>query len=116
MILDQFRITDRVAIVTGGSKGIGRGIARAFAEAGADVTIASRNPADLEATAAAIRKDTGRRVLAVPCDVNERAQLEAVVEATWKEFGRIDLLVNNAGGAPRCAPAKKCSRRPSTSM
>jgi 7-alpha-hydroxysteroid dehydrogenase len=100
MILDRFRINDRVAIVTGGSKGIGRGIARAFAEAGADLTIASRKPNDLEKTAAELRKDTGRRVLAVPCDVNDRAQLEAVVEATWKEFGRIDLLVNNAGGTP----------------
>ncbi len=56
MILDRFRITDRVAIVTGGSKGIGRGIARAFAEAGADLTIASRNPDDLEKAAAEMRK------------------------------------------------------------
>lgn len=110
MILDRFRINDRVAIVTGGSKGIGRGIARAFAEAGANVTIASRNPADLEATAATLRKDTGRRMLAVPCDVNDRAQLEAVVDATWKEFGRIDLLVNNAGGTPP-RPALRTSEK-----
>jgi 7-alpha-hydroxysteroid dehydrogenase len=100
MILDRFRLNDRVAIVTGGSKGIGRGIARAFAEAGADVAIASRTATDLEAAAAELRRDTGRRILAVPCDVNDRAQLEALVEATWKEFGRIDVVVNNAGGTP----------------
>jgi len=100
MILDRFRIDDRVAIVTGGSKGIGRGIARGFAEAGADVVVASRNATELEATAKQLRRDTGRRVLAVPCDVNERAQLEAVVDAAWKEFGRIDVVVNNAGGTP----------------
>lgn len=100
MILDRFRMNDRVAIVTGGSKGIGRGIARAFAEAGADVVLASRNPADLEAAAAELRKDTGRRIVAVPCDVNDRAQLEQVVDAAWREFGRIDVLVNNAGGTP----------------
>lgn len=100
MILDRFRMNDQVAIVTGGSKGIGRGIARGFAECGANVVIASRNAEDLGKTAAALRQDTGRRVLAVPCDVNDRAQLEAVVDAAWKEFGRIDVLVNNAGGTP----------------
>jgi len=100
VILDRFRMNDRVAIVTGGSKGIGRGIARAFCEAGADAVISSRNADDLEKTAAEIRKDTGRRVLCVPCDVNDRAQLEQVIEATWKEFGRIDVVVNNAGGTP----------------
>ena len=110
MILDRFRIDDRVAIVTGGSKGIGRGIARGFAEAGADVVVASRNATELEATAKQLRRDTGRRVLAVPCDVNERAQLEAVVDATWKEFGRIDVLVNNAGGTPP-RPALRTSEK-----
>lgn len=100
MILDRFRMNDQVAIVTGGSKGIGRGIARGFAECGANVVIASRNAEDLEKTAAELRKDTGRRVLAVPCDVNDRTQLEKVVESAWKEFGRIDVVVNNAGGTP----------------
>jgi 7-alpha-hydroxysteroid dehydrogenase len=110
VILDRFRMNDRVAIVTGGSKGIGRGIARAFCEAGADAVISSRNADDLEKTAAELRKDTGRRVLVVPCDVNDRAQLEAVVEATWKEFGRIDVVVNNAGGTPP-RPALRTSEK-----
>lgn len=100
MILDRFRMDGQVAIVTGGSKGIGRGIARGFAECGADLVIASRNADDLAKTAAELGRDTGRRVVAVPCDVNDRAQLENVVESAWKEFGRIDVLVNNAGGTP----------------
>ena len=99
MILDRFRLQDRVALVTGASKGIGRGIALAFAEAGADVVLASRTAADLERVADEVRA-LGRRALAVPCDVNERAQLEQLAERAWQTFGRIDVLVNNAGGAP----------------
>ena len=99
MILERFRIPDRVALVTGASKGIGRGIALGFAEAGADLVLASRSEADLEKVAARVR-ELGRRALVVPCDVNEREHLERVVDAAWKEFGRIDVLVNNAGGSP----------------
>jgi 7-alpha-hydroxysteroid dehydrogenase len=110
MILDRFRMNDRVAIVTGGSKGIGRGIARAFAEAGADAVIASRSPDDLARAAADLARDTGRRIVPVPCDVNDRAQLENLVETAWKEFGRIDVLVNNAGGTPP-RPALRTSEK-----
>jgi 7-alpha-hydroxysteroid dehydrogenase len=99
MILDLFRMTGRVAIVTGASKGIGRGIALGFADAGADLVLASRTREDLEAVAGEVRA-RGRRALVVPCDVNDRAQLEAVVDGAWKEFGRLDVLVNNAGGSP----------------
>jgi 7-alpha-hydroxysteroid dehydrogenase len=103
MILDRFKLTDRVAIVTGASKGIGRGIAIAFAEAGAHVACAARTSADLEATAAEIRA-RGRRALTVPCDVMQTEALEKLVAATLAEFGRLDLLVNNAGGTgPRSA-------------
>jgi 7-alpha-hydroxysteroid dehydrogenase len=100
MILDRFRMNDQVAIVTGGSKGIGRGIARAFAECGADVVVSSRNADDLAKTAGEIAGATNRRVVSVACDVNDRAQLERLVEETWSTFGRIDVLVNNAGGTP----------------
>ncbi|RIL04534.1 MAG: short-chain dehydrogenase [Proteobacteria bacterium] len=100
----------RVAIVTGGSKGIGRGIARAFAEVGADVAIASRNAEELDAAAEALRSHTGRRIVAVPCDVNDRAQLENLVETAWKELGRIDVVVNNAGGTPP-RPALRTSEK-----
>jgi 7-alpha-hydroxysteroid dehydrogenase len=109
MILDRFRLDGRVALVTGASKGIGRGIALAFAEAGADLVLASRTSADLEAVAEAVR-GRGRRALAVPCDVNERAQLEQLAERAWQEYGRIDVLVNNAGGAPP-KPALRTSEK-----
>jgi 7-alpha-hydroxysteroid dehydrogenase len=99
MILDRFKLTDKVAIVTGAGKGIGAGTARALAEAGADVVCAARTEADIETTAAAIR-DVGRRALAVRTDVLERTDLEALVAAAFDDFGRIDILVNNAGGWP----------------
>jgi 7-alpha-hydroxysteroid dehydrogenase len=99
MILDLFKVTDKVAIVTGAGRGVGAGIATALAEVGADVVVAARSADQIEATADAVRA-TGRRALAVPTDVTERAQLEHLVEATIAEFGRLDIVVNNAGGWP----------------
>jgi len=99
MILDRFHLTERVAVVTGAGKGIGAGIAMALAEAGADVVCAARTQASLEVVADRIRK-LGRRALVVPCDVNEQPQLDALAARTMETFGRVDVLVNNAGGAP----------------
>jgi 7-alpha-hydroxysteroid dehydrogenase len=97
MMLDRFKLKGKVAIVTGASAGIGHGSALALAESGADVVLAARTADRLEGAAAEIRK-TGVRALAVPTDVNDLAQLQRLVDTTLKEFGRIDVLVNNAGG------------------
>jgi 7-alpha-hydroxysteroid dehydrogenase len=109
VILDSFAVTDKVAIVTGAGQGIGRGIAVALAEAGADVVVASRTRADLDAVVEQVEA-TGRRGLAVPTDVMESAQLDRLVDEALRSFGRLDILVNNAGGTPP-RPATATSER-----
>ena len=94
--MSQFDLTDKIAIVTGGGTGIGRGIALAFARAGANVVIASRNRENLEKVAAEIR-ELGRESLVVPTDVCIKEQVENMVEQTMEKFGRIDILVTNSG-------------------
>jgi NAD(P)-dependent dehydrogenase (short-subunit alcohol dehydrogenase family) len=91
--------TGKVVVVTGGSKGLGREMALGFAEAGADVVVASRKLAPCEEVADEVRA-LGRRALAVSCHVGDWDQCGALVEAAVAEFGRIDVLVNNAGIAP----------------
>jgi 7-alpha-hydroxysteroid dehydrogenase len=96
-ILDRFRLDDRVAVVTGAGRGIGRGIALGLADAGADVVVAARTREDLDQTADQVRA-RGRLAKVVPTDVMITSELERLVAATLEEFGRIDVLVNNAGG------------------
>jgi NAD(P)-dependent dehydrogenase (short-subunit alcohol dehydrogenase family) len=93
----QIDLTDQVAVVTGGGAGIGRAIALAFAEAGADIVIADVVPERCDETAARIR-ERGRRALGVVTDVTQTDQVRALIDATSAHFGRIDILVNNAGG------------------
>lgn len=103
MILDRFAIEGRAAIVTGAGQGIGRGIAIGLAEAGADVALAARTESDLEEVAERVRA-LGRRAVVVPTDVNDASALEHLVDTTVAELGRLDIAVNNAGGAmPRAA-------------
>jgi len=92
----MFDLTDRVAIVTGGGKGIGAQIAGVLAAAGADVVVGGRHPETLEAVAANIRT-LGRRALAIPTDMRRVADVRALVSQTLHTFGRVDVLVNNAG-------------------
>ncbi len=93
----QFSLKGKVSLVTGGARGIGLGIARALAGAGADVMIASRTEAQLKAAAASIYEACGRNVGTFCTDVSDLSGHAAMVEATLQRFGRIDVLVNNAG-------------------
>jgi 7-alpha-hydroxysteroid dehydrogenase len=96
--LSAFRIDGQVAIITGAGQGIGAATAVAFADAGADVALLARTPADLEAVAEQVRA-RGRRALVVPTDVNDLDALGVAVERTVSELGRLDIVVNNAGGS-----------------
>jgi NAD(P)-dependent dehydrogenase (short-subunit alcohol dehydrogenase family) len=96
-----FDLTGRVAIVTGGSRGLGREMVLGLAAAGADVVIVSRKVEACEALAENVRATTGRRALAVGCHVGEWSALDALVDTVYGEFGHVDVLVNNAGMSPR---------------
>ena len=95
-VLDMFRLDGRVVIVTGASSGLGVAFAHCFAEAGADLVLGARRVERLEKVADSVRS-TGRRVLAVETDVADPAQCQALVDAAMEKYGRVDVLVNNAG-------------------
>lgn len=97
MLLDKFALTDRIAIVTGGGRTIGKAVALGLAEAGAHVAVAEIDAAAGEQTASEIRA-LGRRSIAIPTNVRVNEDVEAMVARVMKEFGRIDILVTTVGG------------------
>jgi NAD(P)-dependent dehydrogenase (short-subunit alcohol dehydrogenase family) len=96
-----FDFTGKVALITGGSRGLGYQMVKAFAQRGADVIIASRKIDNCEAVAGEVRA-IGRRALSVAAHVGKWADCDALIKAAYAEFGRIDILVNNAGMSPPC--------------
>jgi len=99
--LGRFDLMGRVALVTGGSRGLGRAMVQGLAEAGADVIIASRKLEDCERAAQEVERDTGRRALAAACHVGRWDEVDELVKRAYSGFGRVDVLVNNAGMSPR---------------
>lgn len=102
-ILDSFKLSGKIALVTGAAAGLGQAMAIALAEAGADVACHSRNDSDADTTCAAIEK-LGRRAFSVSGDMSDRQIPQQLAASVVEEFGRIDILVNNAGMIRR-APA-----------
>ena len=96
-----FRLDGRVALVTGGSRGLGRAMVQGFAQAGADVAIVARHVEPCQALADEIVRTTGRRALPYACHVGHWDELPSLVEEVYRCFGRVDVLVNNAGMSPR---------------
>jgi NAD(P)-dependent dehydrogenase (short-subunit alcohol dehydrogenase family) len=99
-VSELFSLAGKVAVVTGGSRGIGRAIAAGFAEAGADVVIASRKLGNCTAAAAEISANTGRTALPVEFHAGHWADCDRLIDAVYGQFGRCDVLVNNAGMSP----------------
>jgi NAD(P)-dependent dehydrogenase (short-subunit alcohol dehydrogenase family) len=97
---ELFDLTDRVILITGGSRGLGREMAFAAAQCGADVVIASRNMDNCVATAKEIEAETGRSAMPYQVHVGRWDQLDGLVEATYDRFGKVDTLINNAGMSP----------------
>jgi NAD(P)-dependent dehydrogenase (short-subunit alcohol dehydrogenase family) len=95
--IKQFDLTGRVAVVTGGSKGLGQAMAAGLASAGADLLLTSRHADEAQAAASRISQDHGHRAVGIAADVSNSDQVQAMVARALKEFGRIDILINNAG-------------------
>src|SRR3954468_17667679 len=97
MALDVFNLSGKVALVTGGSKGLGKAMARGLAEAGADIVISSRTESELKAALPQILEGTGKKGAYFVCDMNDRSEVEKLAKDAVAKMGKVDILVNNAG-------------------
>ena len=97
MITDAFRLDGKVALITGASKGIGAGIATAFAEMGANIALVARSEEELQAVAGAVEA-LGVEALPLACDITSDTDINMALEQLRSRFGRLDILINNAGG------------------
>ncbi len=108
-VADSFDLTGQVGVITGGGTGIGEGIAKAYAAAGAKVVVAARRAEPIERVAAEIN-EAGGEAIAVRTDVTDRAQLEALADAAVERFGSLSIWCNNAGGSPHRTPLTDLGR------
>jgi NAD(P)-dependent dehydrogenase (short-subunit alcohol dehydrogenase family) len=97
---DRFLLTDKVILVTGGSRGLGKEMCYAFAQCGADVVVASRKLDNCVSVADDIERTTGRTAMPISCHVGDWSQIDRMLDEVYERFGRIDVLVNNAGMSP----------------
>src|SRR5258708_17686371 len=96
----DLQLKGKTALVTGGSEGIGKGIARALAKEGVDVAICARRKEQLEAAAAEVSKETGRKIVAIPADLSKDTVCRSFIEKGHAALRRVDIMVNNAGSSP----------------
>jgi len=108
--ISQFSLKGKIAVITGGGRGIGQAIAFAFAKAGAKVVITSRKAQDLEATAAEI-KAFGGEAFPLPAHLGKMDEIKKMISTVMEKFGRIDILVNNAGASPAMGSVLECDER-----
>jgi NAD(P)-dependent dehydrogenase (short-subunit alcohol dehydrogenase family) len=97
---DRVEFDNHVVVITGGSRGLGRQMVRAFADAGANVVVAGRNASNCQAVARDAEALHGRPALAVPCNVGDWSQCDALIDQAYEAFGKVDVLINNAGLSP----------------
>ena len=97
MSLDVFKLDGRVALITGGNRGLGFAMAKALGEAGASVVVTSRREDRAMKSATTLAENTGQRTMGIAVDVTDAEQIESMIQTVVKEFGHIDILVNNAG-------------------
>lgn len=107
MVLERTRLDGKVAIVTGGGRGLGKAMATSLAEAGAELCLAARTESQLQDAAAEIREMTGKQALIVPTDIGDSGQCDNLIARTVAHFGRLDIMMNNAGGGGSRRPGPR---------